>query len=59
MVNIALLKKTNANRWQGMRVTAGLVTVVNKTGGRLVDPDAKADTSPSRTTPAYLGLSLL
>jgi hypothetical protein len=42
MVNIALLKKTNANRWQGIRVTAGLVTVVDKTAGRLVDPDAKA-----------------
>jgi len=42
MANIALLKKTNANRWQGMRVTAGLVTVVDKTAGRLVDPDAKA-----------------
>ena len=42
MVNIALLKKTNANRWQGMHVTPGLVTVIDKTASRLVDPEAKA-----------------
>jgi lysozyme family protein len=42
MVNIALLKKTNANRWRDMRVTAGLMTVIDKTASRLVDPDAKA-----------------
>jgi lysozyme family protein len=42
MLNVALLKKTNANRWRDMRVTAGLVTVIDKTASRLADPDAKA-----------------
>jgi lysozyme family protein len=42
MINIALLKKANANRWQDMRVTTSLVPVMDKTSRRLVDPDAKA-----------------
>src|SRR5215470_13463136 len=42
MLNIALLKKTNANRWRDMRVTARLVSVIDKTASRLADPDAKA-----------------
>jgi len=42
MINIALLKKANANRWQDMRVTTSLVPMIDKTSSRLVDPDAKA-----------------
>jgi lysozyme family protein len=42
MINIAELKKANADRWRDMDVTAGLVPVIDKTSSRLVDPDAKA-----------------
>src|SRR5215467_11436353 len=42
MVNIPALKKSNANRWVGMHVTASLVQVVDQTAKRLVAPNAKA-----------------
>jgi lysozyme family protein len=42
MISIALLKQANADRWQDMRITGSLVPVIDKTCGRLLDPEAKA-----------------